>query len=63
MNVQKVPSFRRGDFDIVMEMTPVFDGEELLTYLEADGNPYELKRTLTAVEEKGIRKKLGKSLG
>ncbi|CIY44787.1 SNF2 family protein [Streptococcus pneumoniae] len=52
----KAPSFRRGDFDIVMEMTPVFDGEELLTYLEADGNPYELKRTLTAVEEKELEK-------
>ena len=39
-----------------MEMTPVFDGEELLTYLEADGNPYELKRTLTAVEEKELEK-------
>lgn len=52
----KAPSFRRGDFDTEMEMTPVFDGEELLTYLEADGNPYELKRTLTAVEEKELEK-------
>ncbi|MBS7996911.1 N-6 DNA methylase [Streptococcus suis] len=52
----KVPSFRRGDFDTEMEMTPVFDGEELLAYLEADGSPYELKRTLTQVEEKELEK-------
>ncbi|CYU13117.1 TPA: DEAD/DEAH box helicase family protein [Streptococcus suis] len=52
----KVPSFRRGDFDTEMEMTPVFNGEELLTYLEADGSPYELKRTLTTVEEKELEK-------
>lgn len=52
----KVPSFRRGDFDTEMEMTPVFDGEELLTYLEADGSPYELRRTLTRVEEKELEK-------
>ncbi|HFI0406038.1 TPA: hypothetical protein ACGOYB_002171, partial [Streptococcus suis] len=52
----KVPSFRRGDFDTEMEMTPVFEGEELLTYLEADGSPYELKRTLTTVEEKELEK-------
>ncbi|MCQ8254557.1 SNF2-related protein [Streptococcus suis] len=52
----KVPSFRRGDFDTEMEMTPVFDGEELLTYLEADGSPYELKRTMTTVEEKELEK-------
>lgn len=52
----KVPSFRRGDFDTEMEMTPVFDGEELLAYLEADGSLYELKRTLTIVEEKELEK-------
>ncbi|HFI0568345.1 TPA: SNF2-related protein [Streptococcus suis] len=52
----KVPSFRRGDFDTEMEMTPVFEGEELLTYLEADGSLYELKRTLTTVEEKELEK-------
>ncbi|HEM6163160.1 TPA: DEAD/DEAH box helicase family protein [Streptococcus suis] len=52
----KVPSFRRGDFDTDMEMIPVFEGEELLTYLEADGSPYELKRTLTTVEEKELEK-------
>lgn len=52
----KVPSFRRGDFDTEMEMTPVFDGEELLAYLEADGSPYELNRTLTTVEEKELEK-------
>ncbi|MGQ7340052.1 SNF2-related protein [Streptococcus suis] len=52
----KVPSFRRGDFDTEMEMTPIFDGEELLTYLEADGSPYELKRTLTIIEEKELEK-------
>lgn len=39
-----------------MEMTPIFEGEELLTYLEADGSPYELKRTLTTVEEKELEK-------
>lgn len=52
----KVASFRRGDFDTEMEMTPIFEGEELLTYLEADGSPYELKRTLTRVEEKELEK-------
>ncbi|HEN9970909.1 TPA: hypothetical protein U9K67_001369 [Streptococcus agalactiae] len=52
----RVPSFRRGDFDTEMEMTPVFDGEELLAYLEADGSPYEMKRTLTTVEEKELEK-------
>ncbi|MGQ7564541.1 hypothetical protein ACTGWS_00545 [Streptococcus suis] len=52
----KVASFRRGDFDTEMEMTPIFEGEELLTYLEADGSPYELKRTLTTVEEKELEK-------
>lgn len=52
----KVPSFRRGDFDTDMEMIPVFEGEELLTYLEANGSPYELKRTLTTVEEKELEK-------
>ncbi|WP_105122744.1 N-6 DNA methylase, partial [Streptococcus suis] len=52
----KVPSFRRGDFDTEMEMTPVFEGEELLTYLDADGSSYELKRTLTTVEEKELEK-------
>ncbi|MBS7925390.1 DEAD/DEAH box helicase family protein, partial [Streptococcus suis] len=52
----KVPSFSRGDFDTDMEMIPVFEGEELLTYLEADGSPYELKRTLTTVEEKELEK-------
>ena len=52
----KVPSFRRGDFDTEMEMTPVFDGEELLTYLEADGSLYELKRMLTTVEKKELEK-------
>lgn len=52
----KLPNLRRGDFDTEMEMTPVFDGEELLTYLEADGSLYELKRTLTTVEEKELEK-------
>lgn len=52
----KLPNLRRGDFDTEMEMTPVFEGEELLTYLEADGSPYELKRTLTTVEEKELEK-------
>ncbi|MDW8678685.1 N-6 DNA methylase [Streptococcus suis] len=52
----KLPNLRRGDFDTEMEMTPVFEGEELLTYLEANGSPYELKRTLTIVEEKELEK-------
>lgn len=52
----KVPRFRRGDFDAEMEMTPVFDSEELIAYLEADGSLYELKRTLTQVEEKELEK-------
>lgn len=52
----KLPNLRRGDFDTEMEKTPIFDGEELLTYLEADGSLYELKRTLTTVEEKELEK-------
>ncbi|VGU98056.1 SNF2 family protein [Streptococcus pyogenes] len=52
----KLPNLRRGDFDTEMEMTPVFDSEELIAYLEADGSPYELKRTLTQVEEKELEK-------
>lgn len=52
----KLPSFKRGDFDTEMEMISVFEGEELLTYLESDGSPYKLKRTLTTVEEKELEK-------
>ncbi|MED5863296.1 hypothetical protein VYI42_01620 [Streptococcus anginosus] len=47
----KYPNFRRGDFDVEMEMTPVYDGDTLLTYLEADGSAYELQRPLTSLEE------------
>ncbi|HFH7689510.1 TPA: hypothetical protein ACGM0H_001046 [Streptococcus agalactiae] len=47
----KLPNFRRGDFDVEMEMTPIYEGETLLTYLEADGSAYELQRPLTSLEE------------
>jgi len=52
----KYSSFRRGNFDTEIEMTPIFDGEEFLAYLEDDGSPYELKRMLTRVEEKELEK-------
>lgn len=45
------PNFRRGDFDVEMEMTPIYEGETLLTFLEADGSVYELQRPLTSLEE------------
>ncbi len=65
MNVPKVPSFRRGEFDTEMEMTPVFEGEELLTYLEAAMVVLstELKRiSLTQVGGKELDKNLDKPL-
>ncbi|MEX5397407.1 SNF2-related protein [Streptococcus sp. ZJ93] len=47
----KLPNLRRGEFDVEMEMTPVYEGDTLLTYLEADGTIYELQRPLTTIEE------------
>lgn len=34
-----------------MEMTPIYEDNELLTYLEADGTVYDLQRPLTPQEE------------
>lgn len=50
-DLSKLPNLRRGDFDSEIEMTPVYEGDQLLTYLEADGSVYDLKRPLTAMEE------------
>ncbi len=55
-DLPKFPNLRRGDFDSEMEMIPVYEGKQLLTYLEADGNAYDLKRTLTKIEEKELEK-------
>ncbi|SUP03551.1 SNF2 family protein [Streptococcus viridans] len=42
-DLPKLPNLRRGDFDHEMEMIPVYEGKQLLTYLEADGSAYDLK--------------------
>ncbi|HEO6767440.1 TPA: DEAD/DEAH box helicase family protein [Streptococcus agalactiae] len=47
----KLPNLRRGEFDHEMEMTPIYEGNELLTFLEADGTVYDLQRPLTPQEE------------
>lgn len=47
----KLPNLRRGEFDHEMEMTPIYEDNELLTYLEANGTVYDLKRPLTPQEE------------
>ncbi len=47
----KLPNLRRGEFDHEMEMTPIYENDELLTYLEADGTVYDLQRPLTPQEE------------
>lgn len=47
----KLPNLRRGEFDHEMEMTPIYEVNELLTYLEADGTVYDLQRPLTPQEE------------
>ncbi|CYU35915.1 DEAD/DEAH box helicase family protein [Streptococcus suis] len=47
----KLPNLRRGEFDHEMEMTPIYEDNELLTYLEADGTSYDLQRPLTPQEE------------
>lgn len=47
----KLPNLRRGEFDHEMEMTPIYADNELLTYLEANGTVYDLKRPLTPQEE------------
>ena len=47
----KLPNLRRGEFDHEMEMTPIYEDNELLTYLEADGTVYDLQRSLTPQEE------------
>ncbi|WP_445684140.1 DEAD/DEAH box helicase family protein [Streptococcus sp. FSL E2-3494] len=47
----KLLNLRRGEFDHEMEMTPIYEVNELLTYLEADGTVYDLQRPLTPQEE------------
>ena len=47
----KLPNLRRGEFDHEMEMTPIYEDNELLTYLEADGTAYDFQRPLTPQEE------------
>ncbi len=47
----KLPNLRRGEFDHEMEMTPIYEDDSLLTYLEADGTVYDLQRPLTPQEE------------
>ncbi|MCC9943995.1 DEAD/DEAH box helicase family protein [Streptococcus agalactiae] len=47
----KLPNLRRGEFDHEMEMTPIYEDNELLTYLEANGTVYDLQRPLTPQEE------------
>lgn len=47
----KLPNLRRGEFDHEMEMMPIYEDNELLTYLEADGTVYDLQRPLTPQEE------------
>ena len=47
----KLPHLRRGEFDHEMEMTPIYEDNELLTYLEANGTVYDLQRPLTPQEE------------
>ncbi|HEL0634637.1 TPA: DEAD/DEAH box helicase family protein [Streptococcus equi subsp. zooepidemicus] len=47
----KLPNLRRGEFDHEMEMTSIYEDNELLTYLEADGTVYDLQRPLTPQEE------------
>ena len=47
----KLPNLRRGEFDHEMEMTPIYENDELLTYLESDGTVYDLQRPLTPQEE------------
>lgn len=47
----KLPNLRRGEFDHEMEMTPIYEDNELLIYLEADGTVYDLQRPLTPQEE------------
>lgn len=47
----KLPNLRRGEFDHEMEMTPIYEDDSLLTYLEADGTVYQLQRPLTPQEE------------
>ena len=37
----KLPNLRRGEFDHEMEMTPIYENDELLTYLESDGTVYD----------------------
>lgn len=50
-DLPKLPNLRRGDFDHEMEMTPIYEGDTLLTYLEADRTVYKLQRPLTIQEE------------
>ncbi|CAD0147136.1 SNF2 family protein [Streptococcus thermophilus] len=57
----KLPNLRRGEFDHEMEMTPIYEDNELLTYLEADGTVYDLQRPLTPQEE-GILTEMGQTI-
>ena len=56
-----LPVFKRGEFDQEMEMTPVFDEESLVAYLEADGSLYGPTRVFTMAEET-VLTDLGKAL-
>ncbi|MGC6553005.1 hypothetical protein ACPC58_07120 [Streptococcus sp. VTCC 12905] len=47
----KLPNLRRGEFDHEMEMIPIYEDNELLSYLEADGTVYDMQRPLTPQEE------------
>lgn len=47
----KLPNLRRGEFDHEMEVTPIYEDDSLLTYIEADGTVYDLQRPLTPQEE------------
>lgn len=45
-----LPRFRLGEFDTEKELTPVYEGDKILTYFEANGAPGDLARELTASE-------------
>lgn len=60
-DLPKLPNFRRGDFDHEMEMTPIYEGDTLLTYLEADGTVYKLQRPLT-IQEEALLGKIGQTI-
>lgn len=47
---EPVPIFHLGDFDHDMEMIPVYRGEEIFTYFEANGTPSEEAYEINAQE-------------